>query len=183
MKSPGKIISRLLALAGLLGVLYLTAHALLQKPVTLPEDVATLLENADEFTLYSVAPYPNYLSELSGHASSTNLFQGHAILGQLEIASPVTRTNLVVALNKGIAAEYWSYLPVSTRAIPNCFNPRHAIRAKKGDEAVELLICFECKQIEITSNKNGKWSYLTTSDPATVFNSILKQANVPLSSN
>ena len=63
-----------------------------------------------------------------------------------------------------------------------CFNPRHAIRAKKGNDTVELLICFECGQIQIRSPWATNYLEITP-DPAPTFNKVLKQAGVPLPKN
>ena len=33
--------------------------------------------------------------------------------------------------------------------IAKCFNPRHAVRAEKDGEVVELIICFECNHMYV----------------------------------
>jgi hypothetical protein len=134
----------------------------------LPQNVQTMLENADTFTLFSLNPDPDIR-----HQAKED-FQDYEILGQLNIPSRATRTKLIDALNEGIAA--------SDQTANMCFNPRHGIRAKKGNETVELLICFECRQIEITS----PWvtnTLLTTPDPWPTFNKVLKTAGIPLPKN
>lgn len=133
----------------------------------LPPDVQTVLENADTFTLFSIAPYIDY------EHKAKRTFQDHKILGQLDIRSTATREELIDALNKGMTAgELWGM---------QCFNPRHGIRAKKGDKTVELLICFECRQIYVTSSwSTNVISATTTSGPAATFNKVLKHAGIPL---
>jgi hypothetical protein len=144
---------------------------------SLPAEVENLLTNADEFTLFSINPDPDFNHQL------TNTFQGHAILGQLNIKSVETRTKLIAVLDDGIAqvakieagGMYWS---------ANCFNPRHGIRAIKGDTSVELLICFECGQMQIHSNDGRNWDFglpiAEGNGSQNVFNGILKQGGVPL---
>ncbi|MGH7977918.1 MAG: hypothetical protein ACREE6_00985 [Limisphaerales bacterium] len=140
------------------------------KAVHLPPDVQKVLENADTFTLFSINPEPDY------EHKAKRTFQDHEILGQLKIRSTATRKELIDALNEGIsAAGLWGM---------QCFNPRHAIRAEKGDKTVELLICFECRQIYITSS----WATnviltTTTPNPAATFNKVLKRAGIPLPKN
>src|ERR1700730_9417048 len=45
-----------------------------------------------------------------------------------------------------------------------CFNPRHAIHAAHGDRQVDLMICFECRQIR--SWVNGKQGGCLVSESA-----------------
>ena len=142
--------------------------------VYLPMELQNFLKNADTFTLFSIEPIPDY------EHKSTNTFLGYAIVGQLDIHSPSTKEKLIAALDDGIRDEYKSVPPGVEVAPPNCFNPRHGIRAKKGDETIELLICFECSQIQVSSNKGKSWFFMTTKNPAGVFNSVLRKAGVPL---
>jgi hypothetical protein len=135
----------------------------------LPPKVQAVLENADTFTLFSLNPDPGIR-----HHKAKEDFQHYEILGQLNIPSRTTRTKLIDALNAGIAA--------SDQTAGMCFNPRHGIRVKKGKDTVELLICFESRQILINSpwGTNG---LLTTPDPGPTFNKVLKTAGIPLPKN
>lgn len=142
----------------------------------LPQDVETALENAETFTLFSIEPVPDFQHK------ATNTFQGHAILGQLDVQSKETRTELIDALNKGISAGENPLAPVGAD-LHSCFDPRHAIRAKKGNETVELFISFECNQIYITyitSRSGTNQLFMTSGDPAETFNKVLKDAGVPV---
>jgi hypothetical protein len=177
MKQRPKIIVASLIAVALLTLSYFDVfRPALQPPVYLPPDAQTLLANADAFTLFSINPEPD-----SDH-NATNTFESHEILGQLEIQSKDTRMELIDALNKGISAEN-RFLWPGPRALPTCFNPRHGIRAKKSGETIELLICFECKQIYIKSSSATNQLFLTTREPAATFNNILKDAGVPLATN
>ena len=147
---------------------------------SLPVELENLLTNADEFTLFSINPDPDFDHQ------STNIFQGHAILGQLNIKSVETRIKLIAVLDDGIAqmakieagGMYWS---------TDCFNPRHGICASKGDKSVELLICFECGQIQIHSNDGRSWNFGLPVGKGhgsqNVFDCILKQGGIPLPTN
>lgn len=142
----------------------------------LPAELENFLNNADKFTLFSLNPEPDFAHK------STNTFQHHVILGQVQIKRTTTKTSLIAALNDGIGDKEpdESGLPVP---LPNCFNPRHGIRAKKGDETIEFLICFECLQIQVSSNKGKKWFFMTSNRPAATFNRVLKRNGVPLPKN
>jgi hypothetical protein len=143
------------------------------KPGGLPPELNDFLRTADSFILFSIEPIPG------GQAPSTNTFCGRIVVGQLTIRRPETRANLIDALDKGIRA-----IPPSPPGVPvflpDCFFPRHGIRAIKGDETVELLICFECSQVQVSSNKNRSWFFMTDKKPATTFNGILKRNHIAL---
>ena len=140
-------------------------------------DLQDFLKDADEFTLFSINPEPDFQHQ------STNTFQNHAILGHFDVTSAETRQKLITALDDGIGEDMKSIPPGVAVPLPDCFNPRHGIRAKKGDETVEFLICFECHQIQISSNWGKSWFFTTSSKPASVFNHVLKKAHIPLPEN
>jgi hypothetical protein len=135
----------------------------------LPTELENFLTNADDFTLFSLNPDPDF------EHKSTNTFQNHVILGQIKIVKMTTRITLITALNDGISAENENVPPGVGVLLPDCFNPRHGIRVKNGDETVELLICFECAQIQVHSSKGKSWFFMTTKKPAAIFNFVLKK--------
>ncbi len=134
----------------------------------LPSEVKTLLQNADEFTFYSLNPEPDFKHK------STNALGSYPILGQTRIRAGAERNRLLDALDNGIA---------NGNGIAKCFDPRHGIRARKDGETIECLICFECRQIRAWSNKGTKWEFVTSDEPAAIFNRVLKKARVPLPKN
>src|SRR5262249_35691856 len=102
------------------------------------------------------------------------LFHNRKVLGETEIKDPKRRSELLEALYKGVE-------PYETGdwALPDCFFPRHGIKATDGTNWVELVICFECKQIVEDSNK-GHTSTMVTDEPRDLFNRTLQEAGVPL---
>ena len=42
-----------------------------------------------------------------------------------------------------------------------CFSPRHAIRLRRGDDVLEMAICFECLRIEGSWNEESFMTFLT----------------------
>ena len=152
-------------------------NASISKP-QLPVELENDLENADEFTLFSITPQLDY------EQKSTNTFEGHAILGGLKITNLTMKTSLIKALNDGLSEnKNRRNVPGKIYKLPACFNPRHGIRAKKGDETVEFLICFQCAQIKVNSSKGKYWSLITSKEPAAVFNDVLVENGVPLPEN
>jgi len=142
----------------------------------LPLDLKNLLTQADEFTLLSLNPTPDF------EHKATKTFHNHAILGQTKIKNGAPRDKLVTALADGIGAKELN-IPGVINIPADCFNPRHGIHAKQNDEAVDFLICFECGQIQANSNRGTNWSFLTTCKPAAAFNRALRNAGVRLPKN
>ena len=131
------------------------------------KEVRAVLENGEEFVLLSVNPSPLEDND------ARERFHGHRLLGKLEIKDPELRRKLLTALNA--AVEKGS----RENAIANCFNPRHGIKAISGTNEVNLLICFECRQIHIFRGKEDILT-LVTDDPSKLFDRTLHEAGVPL---
>lgn len=146
------------------------------KPGGLPPELNDFLRTADTFILFSIEPFPG------GQAPSTNTFCGRTVVGRLAIKRPETRASLMDALDKGIRA-IPPPPPGIPAPLPDCFFPRHGIRAIKGDETIELLICFECSQVQVSSNKNRSWFFMTDNKPASTFNGVLKRNHIALPKN
>jgi hypothetical protein len=58
-----------------------------------------------------------------------------------------------------------------------CFFPRHAIRVSYGGKNVDLLICFECAQVEAS----GVEGFSVDGAPEALFDATLKKAGIQLS--
>jgi hypothetical protein len=127
-----------------------------------PKEGLNVLENADEFTLLSLDPEPG--------VKATNNFHGYSVFGKVQIKDGSERHASLDALYAGIAMD-------GPEAM--CFNPRHGIRAKMGNQVEDLVICFECGQIYFYGVSEGKLSVNGT--PATVLNRILSAAHIPIS--
>jgi hypothetical protein len=131
------------------------------------KEVRAVLENGEKFVLLSVKPSP-LEDDVPGER-----FHGHTILGKLEIKDPQVRRKLLTALNSAVEKGCRENL------IANCFNPRHGIKAMSGTNEVDLLICFECRQIQVFRGKENILT-LVTKDPSDLFDRTLHQAGVPL---
>jgi hypothetical protein len=130
----------------------------------LPDETKSFLMTADEFTLLSLDP------DRGAGQKAKSAFRGYRVVGSTAIVAPKEKTSLVNALENGIA---------DGRTIAMCFNPRHGIRAKKGDQTIDCLICFECSQVVIYSNSATN-SYLTDGTPQRTFNASLTIHKVAL---
>jgi hypothetical protein len=123
----------------------------------LPTETKTFLLTASEFILFSLDP------DLDFEHKAKITFKEHRVIGSTSISATEERTNLVKALEYGIA---------NGAGAADCFDPRHGIRAKKGDQTIECLICFECGTVLVYSNTSTN-GYVTSKDPSKTFNAYL----------
>lgn len=63
----------------------------------------------------------------------------------------------------------------------HCFNPRHGISARLGDDTVDLVICFECHETKIYG-KNGMLVRGVATSPLETFDIEAGIAGLPLPS-
>lgn len=126
-----------------------------------------VLETGEEFVLLSVEPFPG---ELHPHLTNPP-FHGFQVLGQTTISNAAGRKQLLDALYAGILLG-----PEGEGA--RCFNPRHGLKARHGNEQVELLICFECGYARVYAEQEKV--IRITGAPAGTFNTALKEAGLVL---
>jgi hypothetical protein len=101
----------------------------------------TTLETSAEITLYALKPQSVPLT------SRVEAFHGYPILDRVVLRGE-EKAKLLGKLYTSIAED----------AEPaRCFIPRHGIRAVKGDRSVDLVICFECQQVDsyVDGNRGG----------------------------
>jgi hypothetical protein len=127
-----------------------------------PRKCRDILENGEEFTLYSLDP------SAKTNANPANNFYNYSILGKVQIKDPKERQALLNALYGGMDMDGRQ---------SKCFEPRHGIRAKKGDQVADLVICFQCRGIYLSASEE---QLSVTQTPAPTFNRILTAAQIPL---
>lgn len=112
------------------------------------------------------------------------MFHGHGIIGQVALSGEA-RAKLLASFYDGFTLPYSPPRADGRTDLKQiglgCFNPRHGIRAVSGGKTVDLLICFECRHVEVY--ENGK--LIMRRDPGTdaaklYFDRVLTQARVPL---
>lgn len=129
----------------------------------------TALIESDEFILYSLSPiddYPDH-ENLASYLKNKKKISGSVILGEMQIKDIATRAKLIDAMYQGINA--------SDGTSASCFNPRHAIMARKGRRNISAVICFECMNIYV----EGKYMH-TARTPQKVFDEVLRIHKIPL---
>jgi hypothetical protein len=136
----------------------------------LPQSVREILAHADSLELLSLDPGgPGRPA-----AMPLNAFHGWTVLGRTTIQDTTQRKAVVGAIDRGVAE---SGVPA------HCFEPRHGVRATRGQSVVELVICFECRQIESFVDGKAAGSALTSASPKAQLDGALREAKIPLAEN
>lgn len=137
-------------------------------PNSLPRQTSRVLEKGQRFILLSLDPVLPPM--FSGPGRPEETFHGYSVLGEAEIRDPKERVLLLRELYSGIEQ--------AGGDVPKCFNPRHGIRAISGNETVDLVICFQCFQIQ-THASCGR-DVLTSRSPESAFDRALERAGLPI---
>ncbi len=134
----------------------------------LPRDISDFFSSAQVFTLYSLEP------ALAGKSSRKDVekFRHWSVLGKTSSLDQRERRDLEEALTRGNQENQGE--------VAACFNPRHGIHLQRAKESVDLVICFECAQVEVFKDGKKVSNFLTTASPAVVFNRILRAKGIPL---
>src|SRR5262245_16210456 len=115
-------------------VLSLASPLLAQEKKELPAAVKEILEKAEQIELLSLDPKAK-------KENTENAFHSWKVLGKTTIKEKEDRTKVLNAVHKGIAD--------NKGLAALCFIPRHGLRASHGGKTAELIICFECLQIQV----------------------------------
>ena len=141
---------------------------------TSPRSELSRLRKVDSFELYSLEPFidPNNTEADYDPKGSGERLHGWRVLGKTTVSDEATRREVIDALDKGIDPEGRG---------AKCFWPRHAIRRMSDDKPVDLLICFQCGNIEIYRNGKRVGSYSSVSrDVQSTLDEVLRKADIPL---
>ncbi len=110
------------------------ASAIHKEKQKLPNYITETLKAAKSFELISLNPDRSVLNPKSS-------FHGWIALGSTVITLAETKEKIVSGMEKA-AAE------ADLESQVFCFNPRHGIRAVVNNKTLELVICFECLQLQ-----------------------------------
>ncbi len=117
-----------------------------------PPEVRAILDAPDEFELLSLVPIsltpPK--SEIRKRWAGKELFHYEGVVGKITVKDAKDRQRVVEALYMARKASE----PVGVA----CFIPHHGIRARKGKESVEIVICFTCQRADVYTAE-GKTPY------------------------
>jgi hypothetical protein len=129
-----------------------------------------VLEQPESLELLSIHPYPDGDGKPANEKES---FQGYKVLGRAAVTEAAERRALVEAVYKGLNDRYGP--------APACFNPRHALRAKKGEVTVDVVICYECETVQVHSkaHPDGRKTVRSATTASGVLDKALKDHKLP----
>jgi hypothetical protein len=134
------------------------------KPVV--KNFKAVFEKADQIIIYSLDP-----SFDNKEPDESKGFHGWKILGSTTIKDAKARGKIVAAIAKG--------LDESDGTAAKCFNPRHGLRATVDGKPVDVVICFECLQMQFFAGEAPK-TETTTRSPEKALDEVLTAAGVSL---
>ena len=108
---------------------------------TLPAPAASVFDAAEELEIFTIQSTMETQGE--PFPPDTILLQGHRVVASAIVKDSAQRQEITRIVNSGIDPDTF---PAS------CFIPRHALRAKRAGKVVELVICYQCQQIQIFVN-------------------------------
>lgn len=134
----------------------------------LPAELSAVLSESTEWELLAIDP-----ERPGSDESPADAFHGFRVQGRKSLRSDLDRSQLAYALNAGIAG--------NQGMVAGCFLPRHGISAKTEAGRVDLLICFQCMQINVYGEGDDRLDQiLTTPDPRRVFDRVYNSAGLTI---
>jgi TPR repeat protein len=135
-------------------------------PSTLPDEVLKALDSPLSITLYSIQPWggPD-LPEWDFHGHHQN---GHVELKQKKAKQAIAALNDAISL--GVAGLQSLCL----------INPRHALRVISSGTTYDILICYECGQLELYKNDQPLPFSGSIGSKPDALNRLLQQEGIPL---
>ena len=130
-----------------------------------PESVQSVLENSDQMELISLDPSFLEKKEKEG-------FHGWKVLGKVSIKDAQSQKSVLATIEDGIAKHDGS--------VALCFNPRHGLHVTQEGKTVDLILCFECNQIQIFLDGERLPDILVGRKPQTLLDGLLKEGKIPL---
>jgi hypothetical protein len=130
------------------------------------------LERADRLEFLAVQPYPGVLPGEPPIEPGDD-FHGYRILGRAHLTDPGERRALIEAVYRGFNG--------LLEPAAACFNPRHGLRARRGEQTVEILLCYECSTARIFSaaHESGAEAAALAKVGEDVLDGLLKAHGLP----
>ncbi len=127
-------------------------------------------ENSDQFILYSTSPWKGLSKEMGQNNPNAEQFYRREVLGKIVITDSTEKATLINAL--------FNSLGRGTEA--ECHNPRHGIRAVRGDRTVDATVCFDCGNTQFYSNGVKILHTSMSREAQELFNQTLRKHHLPL---
>jgi hypothetical protein len=125
----------------------------------LPARDRAILDSPDTFILYHINAHPD--EDQVKHAPPGTFFHDYLIVGSAVVSNPGD----ITAMRKAI------YASAGRGELFACYDPGYALHAVRGSRFVDLVMCFDCTQMEIFDNV-GKSSSTISRDPLPLFQSL-----------
>jgi hypothetical protein len=119
-----------------------------------------LWEKTDEFELYSLNPETQLKADEG--------FHGWQVLAVTLVKEKKDRMELLEAMRSGVKE--------NEGMVADCFNPHHGIRLRNGAVTTDLVICFQCLQVQVFKDGKRQGGFLTSKGPEKTFHRVLKAA-------
>lgn len=132
-------------------------------------DLRAIIEQADRATLYSIWPHPGHRSTPA--PTSEGEFHEFPVLGKIELKEAAIRSQVLQSLLMSIEDNF--------RGNSSCFEPRHALRLGRGTNELDMVICYYCGYMIITSGNKSEHVCLSDSSKGTL-NRVLRAAGIKL---
>jgi hypothetical protein len=135
-----------------------------------------LPDDPDQLVLYSL----DGTKEVRGEAdlveakSKGEYLYTFPVLGKVQVTDSRQKREVLTAIRRAMQ---------KPPKPAHCFVPRHAVRAVKGGEIVDVVVCFECRTYFTYWGREPEGGRLTPAiapDPEPLFDKILTDAGVPL---
>lgn len=125
-----------------------------------PGEARGILEGAERLELVTLDPsYEDF------DAKRPDTLHGYRILGRAEIADAAAREGLVRGLFEAVRAP--------EGGASGCgFNPRHALIATRGGKRVDVLICFQCGDLELFLGEKPTFGHVRRGTPEVFENAV-----------
>src|SRR5262245_49018124 len=106
-------------------------------------------------------------------AKQKDRFCGWGVRSSVKVTDKGKRKELVASIQKAVADS-------SATEKRMCFYPHHGLRAVGSGKTVEMVICFQCRQIKVYVDKEALDTVVTTRDPEDILDKLLEGKKAPV---
>lgn len=124
----------------------------------IPAPAKAALEHADHLEVLSLDP----AFQVEGLKGG---FHGFRVLKTVVVTNSEASKKLISAFERAVME--------NQGVMAACFNPRHGLRASKGDKHEDFVICFECLQVRAYGEANRE--FLISKSAASAFEEALQK--------
>lgn len=153
------------------GLVLLALPAIYQEPQTaLPAAIVSLIQGAESIELFALDAYTrdNDPEHFDKHETSATKFHGQSIYGSHVFSDVASIARIQKAIFASTPADI---------APAACFWPRHGLRFLCGPKRLDLVICFQCRQMEIYTS-TGEEAATVMSTGESTLNRLLAEQGI-----